>query len=142
MSDTDAVHAVRAAVAALNDGDIDGYLAGFSPSCLRWVSGLDVPRTLDDMRSDIVELHGAIDPVHLDEDLLFGTDRFVCARWRLVGVHSGSYFGVEATGNEISMQNCEVYEYDGEQVVAVWTYGDPLDLFRQLGAIPEEGASS
>ena len=61
MSDTDAVIAVRAAVAALNDGDIDGYLQGFSPSCLRWVSGLDVPRTLDDMRADIDELYGAID---------------------------------------------------------------------------------
>ena len=142
MSDTDAVHAVRTSVAALNDGDIDGYLSGFSPACLRWVSGLDEPRTLDDMRSDIIELHRAIAPVHLDEDLLFGADRFVCARWRLVGVHSGSYFGIEATGNEISMQNCEVYEYDGTQVVAVWTYGNPLELLRELGAVPEPGATS
>lgn len=73
MSDNDAVHAVRTAVAALNDGDIDGYLAGFNPACLRWVSGLDVPRTLDDMRSDIVELYGAFEPLHLGEDLLFGS---------------------------------------------------------------------
>ena len=136
MSDIDAVHAVRTAVAALNDGDIDGYLAGFSPACLRWVSGLDVPRTLDDMRSDIVELYGAFDPLHLGEDLLFGSDRFVCARWRLVGVHTWSYFGIAATGTEISVQNCEVYEYDGSQVVAVWTYGDPLELLRQLEPSP------
>jgi len=142
VSDIDAVHAVRTAVAALNDGDIDGYLAGFSPACLRWVSGLDVPRTLDDMRSDIVELYGAFEPLHLGEDLLFGSDRFVCARWRLVGVHTGSYFGIAATGTEIAVQNCEVYEYDGTQVVAVWTYGDPLELLRQLGAVPEPGATS
>jgi predicted ester cyclase len=142
VSDTEAVTAVRAAVAAFNDGDIDGYLAGFSPSCLRWVSGLDVPRTLDDMRADIVELYGALQPVHLGEDLLFGADRFVCARWRLVGVHSGSYFGIAATGSEISVENCEVYEYDGAQVVAVWTYGDPLELVRQLGAVPEPGSMS
>jgi len=80
--------------------------------------------------------------VHLGEDLLFGSDRFVCARWRLVGVHTGSYFGIAATGTEISVQNCEVYEYDGTQVVAVWTYGDPLELLRQLGAVPEQGATS
>jgi hypothetical protein len=65
--------AVRAAVAALNVGDIDGYLAGFSPASLRWVSGLGVPRTLDAMRSDIVELHGAFEPLHLGEDLLCGS---------------------------------------------------------------------
>jgi len=142
VTDTDAVQAVRAAVAALNDGDIDGYLAGFSPACLRWVSGLDAPRTLDDMRSDIVELYGAFDPLHLGEDLLFGSDRFVCARWRLVGVNTAPYFGLPATRNEIAVQNCEVYEYDGTQVVAVWTYGDPLELLRQLGAVPEQGARS
>jgi predicted ester cyclase len=57
-------------------------------------------------------------------------------------VHTGSYFGIAATGTEISVQNCEVYEYDGTQVVAVWTYGDPLELVRQLGAVPERGGST
>jgi predicted ester cyclase len=142
MSDSEAVRAVRSAVAALNDRDIDGYLQRFSPSCLRWVSGIDTPRTLDDMRSDIVELYGAFDPLQLGEDLLFGSERFVCARWRLVGVHTGTYFGLPATGHGISVQNCEVYEYDGSQVVAVWTYGDPLELLRQLGAVPEQGLTT
>jgi predicted ester cyclase len=141
-SESEAVGAVRAAVAALNAGDIDGYLAGFSPSCLRSVSGLDVPRSLADMRADIDELYGAFDPLHLGEDLLFGSNRFVCARWHLVGVHTGPYFSLPATGREISVQNCEVYEYDGTQVVAVWTYGDPLELVRQLGAVPEQGSTS
>jgi predicted ester cyclase len=93
------------------------------------------------MRADIAELYGAFDPLHLGEDLLFGSARFVCARWCLAGIHTGHYFGVPATGQEISVSNCEVYEYDGSQVVAVWTYGDPLDLFRQLGAVPTNGAS-
>ena len=141
VSDGDAVQAVRSAVAALNEGDVEGYLSGFSPSCLRWVAGTDVPRTLDEMRSDIAELYGAFDRLDLGEELLFGSDRFVCARWRLVGVHTGPYFGIPATGNEISLENCEVYEYDGNVVIAVWTYGDPLDLVRQLGALPEQGSA-
>jgi predicted ester cyclase len=141
MTDTDAVRAVRSAVTALNHGDVDGYLGAFSPSSLRWVSGIDQPRTLDDMRADIVELYGAFEPLHLGEDLLFGSARFVCARWRLAGIHTAPYFGLPATGREISVSNCEVYEYDGSQVVTVWTYGDPLDLFRQLGAVPGNGAT-
>jgi len=141
MTDSGAVVAVRSAVAALNEGDVEGYLEGFSASCQRWVSGMDAPRTLDDMRSDIGELYGAFEPLQLGEDLLFGSDRFVCARWRLVGVHTAPYFGVPATGREISVRNCEVYEHDGEHVVAVWTYGDPLDLARQLGVVPGQGPS-
>jgi predicted ester cyclase len=142
MSDSTAVQAVRAAVAALNGGDVEGYLGGFDPTCLRWVSGLSEPRTLDDMRDDIAQLFGAFEPLHLDEELLFGSEQFVCARWRLRGVHTGDYFGVAATGREIAVDNCEVYEHDGKRVVATWTYGDPLDLFRQLGAVPGAGDAS
>jgi predicted ester cyclase len=141
VNESNAVRTVRAAVDALNGGDVEGYLAAFSPSCLRWVSGTDTPRTLDDMRADIAELFGAFEPLHLHEDLLFGSHSHVCARWRLVGVHTGAYFGLPATGREISVQNCEVYEYDGALVVAVWTYGDPLELARQLGAVPGLGQS-
>ena len=34
---------IRKSVAALNAGDVEGYLAGFSGDSLRWVSGLDTP---------------------------------------------------------------------------------------------------
>ena len=37
---------IRRSVAALNAGDIDGYLPGFCPNSPRWVSGLDTPLTL------------------------------------------------------------------------------------------------
>jgi hypothetical protein len=39
MGDSKAVDAVRSAVAALNNGDIDGYLGYLDPSCKRWVAG-------------------------------------------------------------------------------------------------------
>lgn len=141
MGDDKGVDAIRAAVSALNAGDVEGYLANFEPSCLRRVPGVDDPRTLDEIRDDLGQLFGAFDPLHLDEDLLFGSDRFVCARWNLRGVHTGDYFGLAPTGREISVPTCEVYEFGGARVIATWAYGDPLDLFRQLGVLPDaEGA--
>jgi predicted ester cyclase len=129
------VDAIRAAVVALNSGDIDGYLRHFDPSCKRWVAGFDQPLTLADIRGSLHQLRGAFESLHLDEDLLFGNEQFVCARWRLRGIHVSDYMGIAPRRREIDTQTCEVYEFRGERVVATWTYGDPGQMFRQIGAV-------
>jgi hypothetical protein len=50
MSDSSSAVAIRSAVAAMNAGDVDGYITHFAPTCERWVSGLDQPLSLDDVR--------------------------------------------------------------------------------------------
>jgi hypothetical protein len=85
---------IRRSVAALNAGDVEGYLAGFSPDAPRWVAGLKTPLTLNDIRANLTLLTEAFDRLHLDEDLLFGARGFVCARWTLRGVHVGDYGGI------------------------------------------------
>jgi hypothetical protein len=57
---------IRRAVAALNNGDVEGYLAGFCPDSPRWVSGLQTPLTLGDIRANITLLTEAFDRLHLD----------------------------------------------------------------------------
>jgi hypothetical protein len=71
---------VRRAVAALNSGDVEAYLGGFAPDCLRWVSGLGVALTVSDIRENLRQLFAAFDELRLHEDLLFGGGDHVCAR--------------------------------------------------------------
>lgn len=123
---------IRRAVAALNDGDIDSYLGGFAPECLRWVSGLDVAFTVTDIRDNLGQLFAAFDELHLDEDLLFGGDGHVCARWTLRGLHSGDYGGIEPTGRRIAVETCEVYTFTGDEITECHVYGEPMNLFNQL----------
>jgi hypothetical protein len=52
---------IRRSVAALNAGDVEGYLAGFAPYSLRWVSGLDTPLTVNDIRANLTLLTAAFD---------------------------------------------------------------------------------
>jgi hypothetical protein len=59
---------IRRSVAAFNAGDIEGYLAGFSPDAPRWVIGLQTPLTLGDIRANVTLLTEAFDRLHLDED--------------------------------------------------------------------------
>ena len=136
MAASTAVDAVRSAVAALNDGDVDGYLRYFDASCPRWVPGIAQPLTLTDIADNFRLLYAAFEGLHLDEDLLFGDERFACARWRLRGLHVGDYMGFAPKGQSIDVETCEIYEASDGLVVASWVYGDLGQLFRQIGAEP------
>jgi predicted ester cyclase len=132
LTDNPEVNLVRRAVAALNAGDIEGYLSGFALDCLRWVGGLGVALTVPDIRDNLGQLFAAFDNLHLDEDLLFGGDGHVCARWTLRGVHTGEYGGIAPTLREIAVDNCEVYTFTGDKVTECYVYGESMSLFNQL----------
>jgi predicted ester cyclase len=134
MADSKAVDAIRSAVAALNDGDVDGYLGHFDPSSPRWVAGLAEPLTLSDIRDNLFQFQAAFEGLHLHEDLLFGHERFCCARWQMQGVHVDDYLGFAPTGRAIKVETCEIYELGHELVITTWTYGDIGQLFRQITA--------
>jgi hypothetical protein len=127
---------IRRAVAALNAGDVEGYLAGFSPDAPRWASGLATPLTLDDIRANLTLLIAAFDRLHLDEDLLFGARGFVCARWTLRGVHTGEYGGIAPTHRDIAVESCEIYSLAGGTVVESWVYSEMTSLFDQITQRP------
>jgi predicted ester cyclase len=137
VSDSEA-SLVRRAVAALNDGDIEGYLSGFAPDCLRWVGGLGLALTVPDIRENLRQLTAAFDDLHLDEDLLFGGDGHVCARWTLRGVHTGEYGGIARTHREIAVETCEVYTFTGDKVTECYVYGETMSLFNQLSGSVHE----
>jgi predicted ester cyclase len=128
----DGVALVRAAVDALNRGDIDGYSAHFAPGCVRWTLGGGVPVSPIEVAVVLRDLHRAFRGFHLHEELLLGCGSHVVARWRSTGVHEGEFAGMAPTGRSISVQTCEIYELDGDAVIATWSYGDPTDLVRQL----------
>ena len=133
MAESRAVTAVRAAVAALNAGDIDGYLGDFDSESRRWVAGFAEPLTLAEVGDGLRQLHAAFEGLHLDEDVVFGDERFACARWRMRGVHVNDYVGCAPTGRSIDVETCEVYEIGRDLVVASWVYGDLLgQLVRQI----------
>jgi predicted ester cyclase len=132
MGDTRCTDALRDAVAALNDGDIDGYLRSFHPSCRRWVVGLEQPLSVADIGENLRHMSTAFHPLTLDTESLFGADDKVCARWRLRGTHTHDFLGYAATGQDIDVRTCEVYDFADATVREVWTYGDPMDLFRQI----------
>jgi hypothetical protein len=127
---------VRRSVAALNQGDVDGYLAGFSRTCVRWVSGLDAPLGMADVATNLRQMSAAFDGLHLSEDLLFGGSGHVFARWTLRGVHTGHYGGFDPTHRAIEVQTSELYVVDECVVSESWVFGEMAALFDQLKEQP------
>lgn len=124
--------AVRAAADAFNRGDVDGYLGHFDPDCRRWVVGFADPLDLPAIEDNLRQMARAFELLTLTAESLFGTDGQVCARWRLTGTQTGAFLGMPASGRSIDLRTCEVYELRDQMVQTVWTYGDPLDIVRQL----------
>jgi steroid delta-isomerase-like uncharacterized protein len=127
--------AVRAAVDALNRGDVATYESAFAANCERWMLGVATPMTSAEVATTLRDLHRAFREFRLEEELLFGCGDRVVARWRATGVHQGEFAGIAPTGRAISVETCEIYELTDGRVTATWSYGDPLDLARQLGAL-------
>jgi predicted ester cyclase len=139
VNDRRCVTDIRAAVAALNRGDSDGYLRQFEPTSMRWVDGIEEPFSLADVRENLGQLISAFEGLHLSEELLFGTDRYACAHWRMTGRHVGEYLDLPPTGHTIDVRTCEVYEFEGGRVRTTWTHGDVTTLFTQIDGTSTPG---
>ncbi len=81
-------------------------------------------------------LHAAFDPVtYTIEDIVAEGDK-MAIRWRMKGVHSGAFAGVQPTGKAVEQYANVMYHFDDGKVSAAWPQVDSLGLLQQLGAIP------
>jgi predicted ester cyclase len=124
------------AVAALNRGDLDGYLSIYAPGAV--VHGLPDHVTPDaqghrevlaDIRRSLPDFRAQVEAVVAEGDLL-------AARITYSGTHLGTMRGVAPTGRVLSWEAMTFRRYDDEsRVVERWIVGDNLGLLHQLGLI-------
>jgi predicted ester cyclase len=133
----DLVGRIRAAVAALNRGDVDTYAASFDPACLRWGNDTETAVPAADIAESLRQMHAAFEGFTIGEELLVGCGDHVVARWRVTGTHTGEFASIPPTGRSIDIAQAEIYQFAGDRVIATWNYGDPLALPRQLGLLGE-----
>ena len=139
MNGGQCVNDIRAAVAGLNRGDLNEYLRHFGPTSLRWVDGIREPFSLSYVSENLEQLLSAFEGLHLGEELIFGTDRHVCAHWRMTGQHVGEYLSIPPARQAIDVRICEVYEFDAGRVSITWTHGDPTAMFHQIDGSAASG---
>ena len=113
------------------------YKRHFSDDVVFTMVGTDIEATSPDaVEQTIKYVHrGAFEARPEVRTLVVASDRAV-AELDFVGVHTGEFSGIEATGREVSVPYCAVYDLEGEKIRALRLYF-PMDvLLRQLGAVP------
>ena len=60
----------------------------------------------------------------------------VATRWTAIGVHSGEFNGIPATGRHVSMMGICIGRIGGGKIVESWEVTDDAGLLRQLGVLP------
>lgn len=84
-------------------------------------------------------VHAALADFRCIIEELIATQDSAAARMRFVGVHRAEFFGVPATGREITWAGGAFFKVAGGQIAEIWILGDIDSVKSQLGA---EGAAN
>ncbi len=73
---------------------------------------------------------------------LTAKDDKVWGVFRVVGTHTGTIYGIPATGKSVDVIEAALWRVEGERIKEAWYFGDELGLLRQLGVTPPIEAES
>lgn len=83
----------------------------------------------------LIFLSGFPDGNWQEEELLAEGDKVV-GRFVFRGTHQGDFFGIPATGKQVTVSNIHIMRFVDGKIVEHWGNGDDLGLLQQLGAVP------
>ena len=70
------------------------------------------------------------------DDVIVAGDTLV-GRYTYRGRHTATFMGVPASGNEIEMHSIDIWRVSDGRLAEHWDELNTLELFHQIGAIPE-----
>ena len=124
------------AVAALNRGDVEGYLAIYASGAV--VHGLPEHATPDPAghRDVLTDIRRALPDFRAEVDDVVAEGALLAARVTYTGTHRGPMMGVSPTGRVLTWDAMTFRRFDEEgKVVERWIIGDDLALLHQLGLV-------
>ncbi len=124
------------AVAALNRGDVEGYLAIYAPDAV--VHGLPehVPPDPAGHREVLTELRRALPDVRAEVVAAVAEGDLLATRITYRGTHRATMLGAAPTGRVLTWNAMTFRRFDDDaRVVERWIIGDDLGLLHQLGLV-------
>lgn len=102
-----------------------------------WRKGVDTYVTDASLREHIIVFEEGLPDYEVhEEDLVAEGDR-VALRGYVLGRHTGTLFGVPATGRQVRVPLIIIYQIADGKIVDHWMQADSLGLMQQIGAFPE-----
>jgi steroid delta-isomerase-like uncharacterized protein len=69
---------------------------------------------------------------------VFGHGDKIAKHWNFKGTHSGDFFGIPATGNDVNIDGVTLVKMKDGKIAREQDFLDNLAFFQQLGLIPNE----
>lgn len=68
-------------------------------------------------------------------------DQHLAAEWDFVGKHIGEFAGIAATGKQVRVPLCVIYDLENDKVKRGRVYFETPVLLKQLGVVPSAAAA-
>ncbi len=140
---SDNVATVEQAIERLNSGDLEGYMAMYSPEARFVGYPADVPPTYDGVRGFYGDLLRAVTSFSVEPIDIFAAGQRVVVRYLVGGDHTGELLGAPPTAHQLAVEGLTIlyFNEDGKVVHRVNRLDD-VAFLNQIGIIPTPGATS
>ena len=137
MSQEDNKAAVRRYWEGFNTHNLDVWDEVSTPNFINHDPGLPVPdadlKTIKEVIGGMLAAFPDIDST--EDDLICEGDKIVVRR-TFSGTHKGEFFGVPASGNQVTFGGIFISRFSGGKMEEQWVVFDALGVMRQIGGIP------
>jgi predicted ester cyclase len=132
------LHALNASFDALEAKNENEYLAPFADDVD--VFRLDRPapeRGKEDRRKFARTVARAFSSLAQNPINAWGIGAYAIEEYTITGVNSGPIAGIQPTGHAVRLHVVDIAEMTGGKIVHLYTFGNSLELFAEIGAIPK-----
>jgi steroid delta-isomerase-like uncharacterized protein len=79
-------------------------------------------------------LHSGFPDLHFSIDDLVAEGDRVAVRWTMTGTHTGTYFGIPASGRSVELRAIVIFRLVDDRLAELWPLIDIYGLRQQIGA--------
>jgi steroid delta-isomerase-like uncharacterized protein len=105
-----------------------------------WPASSEVPerRGIEGIRFGVERIRRAFPDWHEKVLDIFGSGDRVVSRYVSTGTHRGTFWGIEATGKRIEIQEISIFRIVEGRIAEQWCMFDELARLRQIGATADD----
>ena len=127
------IEIVRAHMDAENRKDVEGTLATFSRPRYEVIPTGEVHDDAATVSAFLLESFVAFPDIHLHEVVLHECEAGVVAEAEFRGTHGAMWRGLPATRKPVSYRMCNLFLFEGDDLVCERLYFDVLTAMKQIG---------
>ncbi len=120
----------------MNKGKLDQFNdSNFTKDVVMHVTPADI-LGIDTARAYYAQFLTGFSEVQFTIKDVFGQDEKLVKHWNFKGKHTGSFFGIPATGKTVSIDGATLVRMSGGKIAEERDFFDNMDFMTQLGLLP------